>query len=360
MLSIDAAALFAFSALLLWPASTLLARAKWVSSAPRAGVALWQSIGVSALVAGIGGGLCVGVERFHSGFGGGVAKLFDSLTQGDPLRGLGLYDALGLTLATDLGVVLIFLLAYITVRTARARARHRRLVDLLSSDEPEATGALLLDHPKAVAYCLPGFRPRIVISAGTVDLLSKSELAAVLSHEQGHATERHGLVMMPMVGIGICSTGFPMPVWLPRAWPDCLKWRRTTTRCATTIRARWCRHLSRWPLLARPVMCPCHRLGRRHRAGQPAAQRLEKVPWGCRCCCVRLHRAAPRPGDRPHRLLRGFLSMWRGPRAQPPETILPSGTTGTSMVREPARRNRSVTVTLRPNFSGPRGCSSMR
>ncbi len=103
MLSIDAAALFAFSALLLWPASTLLARANGslLHHGRRRTLAVdWGE----RVVAGIGGGLCVGVERFHSGFGGGVAQLFDSLTQGDPLRGLGLYDALGLTLATDLGV----------------------------------------------------------------------------------------------------------------------------------------------------------------------------------------------------------------------------------------------------------------
>jgi len=195
-----AAVLAVMAVALLGPCSTRLARAGWVVRAPRAGVAVWQALGVSALVSGIGAGLCVAVERYHDGFAGGLGRLVDGMTQGRPLAGLGLPDALGLTLAADLAIVLGFLLAAITARTAASRARHRRLVDLLSVRN-EATGASVLDHPAAVAYCVPGFRPRIVVSAGAVALLEPAELTAVVAHEQGHAAERHGLVMLPMVGL---------------------------------------------------------------------------------------------------------------------------------------------------------------
>jgi beta-lactamase regulating signal transducer with metallopeptidase domain len=103
-------------------------------------------------------------------------------------------------LAADLAVVLVCLLVIVTARTAASRARHRHLVDLLSLRTHDS-GASVLDHPAAVAYCVPGFRPRIVISAGTLALLDDTELAAVVAHERGHASERHGLVMLPMVGI---------------------------------------------------------------------------------------------------------------------------------------------------------------
>ncbi len=199
-LYVAAAVLATLAAAFLGPASAALARARWVTRAPRAAVALWQTLGVSALLSGIGVGTCVAVERFHHGLLGGIAQLVDSVTQGHPLAGLGLTDALGLTLAADLAVVLVCLLTFVTARTAASRARHRHLVDLLALRTHD-TGASVLDHPAAVAYCVPGIRPRIVISAGTLALLDDGELAAVVAHERGHASERHGLVMMPMVGI---------------------------------------------------------------------------------------------------------------------------------------------------------------
>jgi Zn-dependent protease with chaperone function len=185
------------SLLLVGPASTSLSGAAWVSRAPRAAVALWQSIGVSAGVAAIGAGLCVAVARFDAGFLGGLADLGRGLVDGHPLRGLGLPDALGLTLAADLGVVLLVLLGATMVRTVAARSRHRRLLTVLAG----SAGTVLLDHPGAVAYCLPGLRPRIVVSAGTIEMLAPDELAAVIDHERGHAHEHHGLVMLPMSGL---------------------------------------------------------------------------------------------------------------------------------------------------------------
>jgi len=59
----------------------------------------------------------------------------------------------------------------------------------------------VLDHPAAAAYCLPGLRSRIVVSAGTLDLLDQAELAAVLAHERAHIRERHDLVLLPFTAL---------------------------------------------------------------------------------------------------------------------------------------------------------------
>jgi len=195
-----AAGLVLLAAALLGPASSALARARWVDDAPRAAVALWQALGTSAVLSGIGAGLCLAVERYHAGFAGGVSDLVGSLASGHPLTGLGLPDALGLTLAADLVVVLVFLLGSVILRISTTRARHRHLVDLLSLRTHD-TGAAVLDHSTAVAYCVPGIRPRIVISAGALELLDDTQLEAVVAHERGHAHERHGLVMLPLVCI---------------------------------------------------------------------------------------------------------------------------------------------------------------
>jgi hypothetical protein len=71
-------------------------------------------------------------------------------------------------------------------------------------DEPDDGRALspglrvrLLDHPVVAAYCLPGVRPRIVLSQGVLDVLTGAQLAAVVGHERAHARGQHDLVILP-------------------------------------------------------------------------------------------------------------------------------------------------------------------
>jgi Zn-dependent protease with chaperone function len=68
-------------------------------------------------------------------------------------------------------------------------------------ESPEYPGTEFLADHRAVAYCLPGIHPRIVLSEGTRELLGREELWAVIHHERGHANEHHGLVMFPMLGL---------------------------------------------------------------------------------------------------------------------------------------------------------------
>ena len=66
---------------------------------------------------------------------------------------------------------------------------------------PAYPGTDLIEDSRPVAYCLPGRRPRIVISEGALRLLSSPQTRAVIEHERGHAHEHHGLVMLPMLGL---------------------------------------------------------------------------------------------------------------------------------------------------------------
>ncbi|HSZ36119.1 MAG TPA: M56 family metallopeptidase [Acidimicrobiales bacterium] len=210
-LVMTAIALATFSVVLLGPGSTWLSRARWVHRAPRAGVLLWQGMGLGAILSGIGAGLALAATRYRAGFAGGTRQLVGSLFSNHPLRGLGLYDALGLTLAADLLIVLGVVLGVFMVRTVRRRARHRDLLDLVTYTAPQYPGTEFLADRRAIAYCLPGFRPRIVVSDGTRTLLDRNELWAVIHHERGHAHAHHGLVMLPMASL---SSLFP---WIPYA-----------------------------------------------------------------------------------------------------------------------------------------------
>jgi hypothetical protein len=215
-LLVAAGLLAMFSIALLGPVSIWLSQASWVSEAPRAAVLCWQCIGLSAISAGIGAGISVAVARDQDGFGGGVRELVESLFSGHPLQGLGLYDALALTLAADLGIVLVFIFGSLMIRTVRSRARHRRLLDLVAHRSAAYPGTDLISDNRTVAYCVPGFRPRIVLSEGTLRLLGPTEIAAVIEHERGHVQERHGLVMLPMLGLENLFRWIPYARLAPR------------------------------------------------------------------------------------------------------------------------------------------------
>ena len=98
-------------------------------------------------------------------------------------------------------VLLIWVLVASSAAVLRARRRQRELLSLLGHGDPKVPGALVVDHPAAAAYCVPGLRSRIVVSAGTLELLDQAELAAVLAHERAHLRERHDLVLLPFTAL---------------------------------------------------------------------------------------------------------------------------------------------------------------
>src|SRR5262249_5246092 len=103
------------------------------------------------------------------------------------------------------GLLLLLLLFWILVAASagvlRARRRQRVLLSLLAHGDPKVPGALVVDHPAATAYCVPGLRSRIVVSAGALDLLDQAERAAVLADERAPLGERHDLVLLPFTAL---------------------------------------------------------------------------------------------------------------------------------------------------------------
>jgi beta-lactamase regulating signal transducer with metallopeptidase domain len=97
--------------------------------------------------------------------------------------------------------VLSWMLVIAFADAITARRRQRELLALLARGDPKVPGALVIDYPAAAAYCLPGIRSQIVVSAGTLELLAPAELAAVLAHERAHLRARHDLVLIPFTSL---------------------------------------------------------------------------------------------------------------------------------------------------------------
>jgi hypothetical protein len=193
------------------PAASVLASARWPGRAPAAAILLWQALGLGWGLAAVGAlaGLGAGPELSGSrpaGVAGAALAVASRVLRGGALgpRSSGPLAYLRLV-SVAAGLVLLTLLCWVLVAAfaavLRARRRQRELLSLLAHGDPKVPGALVVDHPAAAAYCVPGLRSRIVISAGTLELLDQAELAAVLAHERAHLRERHDLVLLPFTAL---------------------------------------------------------------------------------------------------------------------------------------------------------------
>ncbi|ADP84851.1 M56 family metallopeptidase [Pseudofrankia inefficax] len=240
-----AAALTLFAAVLAWPVPRLLAGARWTHGCPRAAIVLWQAIGLAGGVCALLAAVAFTVAPLSGSTPRGITHHVHNLAKGQPLSGLDWLSVVGLGLVAALASRLFGVLASSTFATLRRRSHHRNLVDLTGDDHTDDcraaadlpasaprprhhriqdwtplasirhgyhargadgcelcghVGLRILDHPVAVAYCVPGVRhARVVVSRGLLTTLGPRELRAVLAHEDAHVTGRHDLVIQPFI-----------------------------------------------------------------------------------------------------------------------------------------------------------------
>lgn len=174
-----------------------LAAARWTWRTPRTAIALWQALGLAWGIATIGTLLGCALLPYDTGILLGFIAL-----AGDGGARLAPQHLTALLAGLGLGTVLLAMLGHAIWKVLRARRRHRALLELIAHGEPSVPGTLVLDHPGAAAYCVPGVRSsKVVVSAGTLELLDAAELAAVLAHERAHVRERHDLVLLPFTSL---------------------------------------------------------------------------------------------------------------------------------------------------------------
>ncbi|MFI6907304.1 M56 family metallopeptidase [Nonomuraea sp. NPDC050394] len=209
-----------------------LAGAEWARRHPRAALVLWQAIGLAGGLGAVGMGLVAAVAPLAAAFPHGMHTFGHQVVDGRGLAGLGPGHHLALAWSAALIAWLVAHTARTAVTTVARQRRQRTLVDILADrvDEREvglgtgrevglgagrevgpAAGREVYVLPGAapVAYCVPGWRSRVVLSRGALDLLDPAELRAVLAHERAHARGRHDLFLMPFAAL---AAAFP---WLP-------------------------------------------------------------------------------------------------------------------------------------------------
>ncbi|HEX8627273.1 MAG TPA: M56 family metallopeptidase, partial [Catenuloplanes sp.] len=195
------AAHFAAALLGCYLTARVLAGAGWLRRAPRTAIVCWQGVGLAVGLSAIGLPLALGLAPYRDGTGVALLRLLGDLAGDRVGPGLGPVRIAAVGAGLAVAAALCGTTLTCVLRTARAQRRHRDLLTLVARRDPAAPGALVLDHPRAAAYCLPGRRPCVVVSAGTLRLLDARMLAAVLCHERAHAVERHDLVLLPFTAL---------------------------------------------------------------------------------------------------------------------------------------------------------------
>ncbi|MCU1691633.1 MAG: rane protein of unknown function [Frankiales bacterium] len=187
-----AAGALAVAVVLLALVPARLAAASWPLRAPVVALVLWQALGLAAGLLTLEALATVALAPYGETHLGALRSLDARPPWWSAVSGIVALALLGR---------LVQVLLTSVVRTVRARQQHRRLVDLVATRNPLVRGASVLESDLPVAYCLPGLRPRVVVSQGTLLRLSAAEVEAVLAHERAHVDQRHDLVVLPFTAL---------------------------------------------------------------------------------------------------------------------------------------------------------------
>lgn len=191
-----ALALLALAAAVVVVSQRVLPGAGWVRRAPRLGVLAWQSASAcvvgSVVLAGlvlavpilpatgdVAGllGACAFLVRDHYASPGGVAV-----------------GVAGLGVALAVLVRAGYVLAGETRAVRRARRRQREGLGL-AAHRDVVPGAWVVDDDRPAVFCIPGTRPRVVLTSAALHALTPRQRELALAHEHAHLSGRHHLAL---------------------------------------------------------------------------------------------------------------------------------------------------------------------
>lgn len=192
----NAAILMTYALLIGTLGALSLRRATWPARSPRLGVLTWQIMSISVLASvGLSGLVMLSPGHDAARDLSMFVTHLRQLTEGQFAHAIPvLWCVAFLVTAVTVAAVVFSSLSLAFIRARRDRADHLSHLALIG-DADDDTGAVVVKHPVAAAYCLPGTHPTVVLTTAALDALDAHELAAVLAHEDAHLRGRHDLVL---------------------------------------------------------------------------------------------------------------------------------------------------------------------
>jgi len=173
-----------------------LKRANWPDRAPGLGILAWQALTSSVVLSVMLAGTALALPTLPV-----TADLADllracalALKAHYSTPGGAAVAAAGAVLAAGVALRIGYCLAAGGAMTRRHRMQQRQVLELLGHRDA-ASGAVIVQHATAVAYCVPGRRGQVVLTTAALNSLGDAELSAVLAHERAHLRRRHDLVL---------------------------------------------------------------------------------------------------------------------------------------------------------------------
>ncbi len=166
--------------------------APWLARAPRLGATLLLAAGWSVLTAFFLAGLTVALPgtALSSGLSQVLGACIVRLRAAYVTPGGAAVAGAGLTLSGAIALRVSWACIRL-VRVRRAERRRQRTLIALCGRPTVELEAVVLDHPRPAAYCLPGRDDTVILTSGAIELLTRPQLAAVLAHERAHLGARH-------------------------------------------------------------------------------------------------------------------------------------------------------------------------
>ncbi len=211
------AALLTYAGVLGFLGPMLHRRDGWLARAPRLGTWVLLASAWSVLAALFLAGLTVALPGtvLSSGVSHVLGACILRVRAAYVTPGGAAIAGAGLTLSLAIGGRVAWALLQVARERRTERRRQRALVGLCGRRESEL-GAVILDEAQPAAYCLPGRARTVVLTSGTVELLSPAQLAAVLAHEHAHLNARHHRLLAAAALAGRALPEVPLLRQLPR------------------------------------------------------------------------------------------------------------------------------------------------
>ncbi len=229
--------LLAYALTLSMIAARLLRGAKWTDRAPRLAIVSWQALTVAIVssVAMAGTALIIPTMMVSPDLLSLVKACLVALREqfATPMGAVNGSVGIALSVAT-IGRSALCLCTAIA-RTARERAQHRRVLDLVGRRDNH-TGIVVLDSEQSAVYCLPGLRRRVVVTTAALNCLSAAQFEAVLVHERAHLKERHDWIVTCSAALAKAFVGVAVFQWAARETARLVELRADDVAAAHTDR----------------------------------------------------------------------------------------------------------------------------
>jgi Zn-dependent protease with chaperone function len=204
-----------------WVLPSRLSCARWVIASPASGVLAWGALVFVGVAAPLLALLVVLVAR--PGFAMLLADVLSVCTH-DLQHAYGLRFGLVAVGLLTLGLAAACArFAWVMVPMVINDRRWRR-THLQTISRPASPGTLVrVDHERAFCYCVPGRRPRVILSSAAEATLTAAELVAVVDHERAHLRWHHPGVLRLLTGLHRAFPRWPLSQAASREVPDLLE-----------------------------------------------------------------------------------------------------------------------------------------